>query len=445
MTEDDIDLDLDLDQPAPPPKPAAPDWSPQQAVALRRVDTWLDSVHAGTAASLVFRLFGYAGTGKSTLAKHVGALEAARPRGFTQFASFTGKAAVVMRRKGCENARTLHSCIYTSHDKSTSDLDRLNGALKAAMLAGKNGQELHDIQLAIKDETENLAQPGFSKKPGALHIWAEDEHGDLRPRHTISLWVIDECSMVDSRLGTDLLSFGAPVLVLGDPAQLPPVAGQGFFTEAKPDVLLTEIHRQALGSPIIDMANQIRQGNTLNFGGYGDSCAVVPWGELKPDQWIEADQILVGRNATRRAVNNRIRVLTGKDDFLPMPGEKLVCLRNNHDRGLLNGSLWECIESEDVPSMHHFKLKACSIDGDDRREVQTIVHKANFMGDTVAYEDRLEADEFDFGYALTVHKAQGSQWDNVILMDEWFMRDTRQKWLYTGVTRAAKRITVVRK
>ena len=70
--------------------------------------------------------------------------------------------------------------------------------------------------------------------------------------------MIDECSMVDEELGRDLLSFGKPILVLGDPAQLPPVKGGGFFTETAPDVMLTEIHRQAEGSAIIRASRAAR-------------------------------------------------------------------------------------------------------------------------------------------------------------------------------------------
>ena len=70
--------------------------------------------------------------------------------------------------------------------------------------------------------------------------------------------------MVDEELGRDLLSFGKPVLVLGDPAQLPPVKGGGFFTEAEPDIMLTEVHRQAADNPIIRMSMVVREGGRLD-------------------------------------------------------------------------------------------------------------------------------------------------------------------------------------
>lgn len=416
------------------------EWSPQQARALEAVEAWVN----GPQDNKVFRLFGYAGTGKSTLAKYVGEHEGKRG-GFAQFAAFTGKAAVVMRKKGCLNARTLHSLIYTSHDKSTAELTRLENELERASPVQKPA-----LMRAIEDERTNLSQPGFSLKSDPLTIWEEDEeHGVRVPRHKISMFVIDECSMVDDRLGGDLLSTKARVLVLGDPAQLPPVAaGAGFFTNGKPDVLLSEIHRQALDSPIIEMANQVRQGNMLNVGQYGNGCGVVQKSDMSPDEaknlFMCADQILCGKNITRHGINGRVRDLKGFTGYLPEPGEKLVCLRNSRDDGLLNGSLWECINAEDIPTGPKFRLHARSLDEVDA-EVECLVHKAHFMGQEITdFYEKKEANEFDFGYALTVHKSQGSQWDNVVLVDEWSNRDSRKQWLYTGITRAAERITVVR-
>lgn len=411
------------------------DWSPQQAAALRDAEAWLHS----TGGSKVFRMFGYAGTGKSTLAQHIGEMEKER-RGFVQYAAFTGKAAVVMRKKGCVNAKTLHSIIYTSHDKSRQELERLT-----ELLAQTSGPAVKKVNDQIAAEVENLKAPGFSLKPDALTIWSPPDENDERTAvDTISLFVIDECSMVDDRLGQDLVGFGARVLVLGDPAQLPPVAaGAGYFTNAKPDVLLTEIHRQALDSPIISMADTIRHGGALKLGDYGHGCAVVAANDLTAEDWMAADQILVGKNDTRKAFNRRVRALKGYEGFLPQPGEKLVCLRNNHEAGLLNGSLWEVVKSEDRPEGSTFLLKVKSLD-DAGTLITTFAHKAHFLGIELDPYERRDADEFDFGYALTVHKSQGSQWDSVILYDEWQNRNSKAQWQYTGVTRAAERITVVR-
>jgi exodeoxyribonuclease-5 len=414
------------------------EWSPQQAKALAAAQEWLTS----DADKRVFRLFGFAGTGKSTLAKTIGEMENRKPGGYTQYAAFTGKAAVVMKRKGCLNAKTLHSIIYSSHDKSGDTLEELNGKLPHAQ-----GQDKVVLLKAIEEEKEKLRQPAFALKPDALTVWEEDpDYGERRPAHTITLFIIDECSMVDGSLGADVVGTGAKILVLGDPAQLPPVmAGTGYFTNAKPDALLTEIHRQAAESPIIKMANIIRSGCVLDLGDYGHGCTVVTAADIKgqTDLWMDADQILVGKNDTRRAFNGRIRQLKGFSGFLPEPGEKLVCLKNNHKEGLLNGSLWEAVEVEDKPKDYRFNLKIRSLD-EDGRVLHTQVHKGPFLGQEINVWERLDANEFDFGYALTVHKSQGSQWDNVLLYDEWSNRQTKCQWQYTGITRAAERITVVR-
>ena len=144
--------------------------------------------------------------------------------------------------------------------------------------------------------------------------------------------------MVDEDLGRDLLSFKKPVLVLGDPAQLPPVKGGGFFTEGEPDFMLTEIHRQAADNPIIRLSMAIREGEA--FDEQSEECRVISRRDIKTEEIMEADQVLVGANRTRKRYNDRLRELQGHTDATPESGEKLVCLRNNKKKGLLNGGLW---------------------------------------------------------------------------------------------------------
>ena len=152
--------------------------------------------------------------------------------------------------------------------------------------------------------------------------------------------MIDECSMVDAELGRDLMSFGVPVLVLGDPAQLPPIQGGGFFTDAEPDAMLTEVHRQAQDDPIVRLSMDVREGRRLEPGDYGETQVVRRDDARSRSACIDADQVLVGRNATRRAYNMRMRERRGFAEPLPMAGDKLVCLRNNRRKGLFNGGLW---------------------------------------------------------------------------------------------------------
>ncbi len=359
-------------------------WSPQQDKALAAVSAWLKAGHPQ-----VFRLFGYAGTGKTTLARHV----AGDLRGEVAFGAYTGKAALVMRSKGCAEARTIHSMIYRPKDTESEE-------------------------------------PTFE-------INAESAAS------TASLIVIDECSMVDEELGRDLLSFGRPVLVLGDPAQLPPVKGGGFFTEAAPDVMLTEVHRQAADNPIVRMSMIVREGGRLERGVYGDS-RVIARSEIDPLAVTQAGQVLVGMNRTRRLYNRRMRELFGFTNPLPEVGDKLVCLRNDRKKGLLNGGIWTV---KIVAPKRRDKLRLSLVPEEDpgKKPVRVGVLPAFFESDEeIPFGIRRTSDEFDYGYALTVHKAQGSQWDDVVLFDEsGAFREHRDRWLYTGLTRAARKITIV--
>ena len=362
-------------------------WSPEQESALSAVGSWLK---AGDRP--LFRLFGYAGTGKTTLARHV----AENADGAVVFAAFTGKAAHVMRGKGCTNAGTIHSLIYRMRGEDETGpsfvLNRESPAAKAAMI------------------------------------------------------VIDECSMVDESIGKDLLSFGKPVLVLGDPAQLPPVAGGGFFTDGEPDVMLTEVHRQAADDPIIRLSMVVREGGRIEEGIYGES-SVVSRRAIEPDLVLKADTVLVGRNNTRRAYNGRIRQLLGRAEPTPVAGDTLVCLKNDRKRGLLNGSLWH-VDRVRAPRKGLLRYTLSPEEGEHGKGRTVVtVNPAYFDGSAEALTpaERRRSDAFDFGYVLTVHKSQGSQWDDVVLFDESFaFREHAQRWLYTGITRAARRITIVR-
>ncbi|MBR3191620.1 AAA family ATPase [Bosea sp. (in: a-proteobacteria)] len=360
-------------------------WSPQQDAALAAVADWLKA-----GSPQLFRLFGYAGTGKTTLARHI----AEGVDGTVVFAAFTGKAALVLRNKGCEGAQTIHSLIYRSRgvdeESPTFVLNRESTAAKAKLI------------------------------------------------------IIDECSMVDEELGRDLLSFGTPVLVLGDPAQLPPVKGGGFFTEAEPDVMLTEVHRQAADNPIVRMSMIVREGGRLEVGDYGAS-RIIRRAEITPEIVLSADQVLVGLNKTRRLYNARMRQLMGHVANVPAVGEKLVCLRNDKSKGLLNGGAW-IVQELKTSKKGLITMRVTPEDDTGGKPVKVSVMPNFFDGteDEVPWELRRHTDEFTFGYALTVHKAQGSQWDNIVMFDEAFaFREHRARWLYTGLTRAAETITVV--
>lgn len=393
-------------------------WSPQQQTALDRVGRWLQ-----TQDQPVFQLAGFAGTGKTTLAKHL----AASVNGRVYFAAFTGKAAHVLTKSGAPNVSTIHKLIYLPKDKSQQRLKDLE-AERAKLLTHKPVPDvlLSKVDAAIAAERNNLARPMFQ-----LNLESELTNA--------ALVVIDEYSMVGKQMGQDLLSFGCPVLALGDPGQLPPVRDDAFFTRA-PDVLLTEIHRQARDNPIIRMSQEVREGRDLAPGTYGSS-TVQAYRDAKPtlaEKVLTTDQLLVGRNATRASSNIRARQLLGRTSDLPQAGDKLVCLRNNHELGLLNGQLWTA--KADAASDGAYAI--LDLEGEDGARVETCAHLDYFRGGKPDYWTKKDADEFDYGYALTVHKSQGSQWDDVLLFDEWYGRDRRQ-WLYTAITRAAERIDII--
>ena len=372
-------------------------FSSEQDAALVAVSAWLKQGYPQ-----VFRLFGYAGTGKTTLARHL----AEGVDGDVLFAAFTGKAALVLRSRGAKKASTIHSLIYRPR-----------------------GEELVDDE----DTGKSALTPLFTLNRQS-------------PVANASLIVIDECSMVDEDLGRDLLSFGTPVLVLGDPGQLPPVSGGGFFTDHEPDVLLETIHRQARDNPIIDLAQMAREGYPIPHGSFGTS-KVINRRDVDQSEVLAADQVLVGTNKTRRRYNQRLRDLKDFQGPTPAAGDKLVALRNDPAKGLLNGSLWQVVSAPNSSKAFMNLLIASEDDGMERMSAKIKVLKAAFENpeEELPWQMKRRFDDVDYGYALTVHKAQGSQWDDVYLFDEsWAFREHSQRWLYTAITRAAEKITIVK-
>lgn len=360
-------------------------FSDEQNKALKSVLEWF----RGPNPKQVFRLMGYAGTGKTTIAKTI-AEEIGKG---VLFGAFTGKAALVMRNKGCKGASTIHSLIY------------------------KPVEDEHGLVTYVRNN-ESLIRDA-------------------------SLIIIDECSMVGKELGEDLLSFGVPVLVLGDPAQLPPVASEGFFTKDEPDVMLTEIHRQALENPIIVLSMAARNHIDLEEGTYGNS-RIIKHANFNPEEMVDMDQILCGMNKTRIVANERMRDMLGFKGSFPEEGERLVCLKNDRKKGLLNGGLWNVLSiKQRYANSTAFIVKPTDVKGNP---VQVYVHDNFFNGteSDLDWQKRKRYNEFTWGYTLTVHKGQGSEWDNLLLFDESdAFRDDKYRWLYTGITRAAEKLTII--
>lgn len=367
-------------------------WSPQQEHALSEITKWLQS----DSSPQLFRLFGYAGTGKTTLITEIANIA----RGEVLFMAYTGKAALIMQKKGCYGASTIHSAIYRAiEDKETGKIEYvLNMDSKVA---------------------------------------------------SCSLVIIDEVSMVNQEIGEDLLQFGKKILIIGDPFQLPPVSGEGYFTSGKPDVMLTEIHRQAKDNPIIRLSIDIRDGKNLALQQY-DECSVLSRRDAKGAEFrqnlLTCDQVLCGMNKTRVNLNNAIRIQSGianmDDPHEPKISDKLICIKNNRKKGILNGGLWRVNSAFESST---FVMSLSSLDELGHADIDVNVPREFFEGteETLNWKYRKKIDEFTFGYALTVHKSQGSQWGNVVIIDESpVFREHASRHLYTGVTRAAEKVTI---
>lgn len=402
--------------------------SDHQWVAIKKVKEWFATWQE--TGQQYFYLAGYAGTGKTEIAKFI-----VRELGLTNVMgmAYTGKAALMMMIRGFPVASTIHSAIYKPIQKGKGRIPEMQEQLKKLISDGANERLIEHLKQDIEDEMRGLRQMAFD-----LNI-----ESDLR---SCQLGLVDECSMVGRRIGSDLLSFGVPILVLGDPGQLPPVADGGFFTEGEPDFFLTEIHRQARDSAIIRLATMAREEGYIKPGVYSDPSGFDSVVSLRSDEKraIEADMILVGRNMTRHAVNRWLRGVRGYKNDLPMSGEKIICLQNMNDHGLLNGAFYEMIEDSIPVDEKQCLIKCKSLDFVEDFHKELAAHTAVFGADknVVNPWEMMEAACFDFGQAITVHKSQGSQFPHVVLNAEWADPKSWRQWLYTGVTRAQYSVNI---
>jgi exodeoxyribonuclease-5 len=359
------------------------EWSSQQKDALRKFDYWFRNE---SNRKKLFTMAGFAGTGKTTIAKHF----ASMIDGDVLFAAFTGKAANVLRTKGCEGARTIHSLIYRYQEDN-------NGVGKFVL---NRDSSLKNAKLLI----------------------------------------LDECSMVNEKIAKDLLSFKTPICVLGDPGQLPPIEGLDWFFQKKPDVFLTEIHRQALENPIIALSKRIREQQKISIGIYGDS---VIKKNVTIEELLSTDQIIVGRNETRKSLNSMIRKKLNFISIYPEKKDRLICLKNHKDYEIYNGQIFQVLSNPVIEEKK--KQIRMSIEDDDNNIYSLFAHTSDFNIEH-SRPQKLDAKfaTFDFAYAITAHKSQGSQWNNIVIFDEsWCFREYSSRWLYTAITRAAKKMTLI--
>jgi exodeoxyribonuclease-5 len=411
----------------------------KQAAAVRDISDWFrNRVHE----QQVYRLFGYAGTGKSESVRYVTA-ELGLDDGDVLYGTFTGKAALVLRKKGLP-CRTIHSLIYRVHEANEREiaelkkqLDDLEAKITEPALAGD--ALLTQIR-ALRVKLKELRQPRFTLND-------ESEVRDAK------LVVLDEVSMVGPEMAADLLSFGKPTLVIGDPGQLPPVKqGEGAFTQQDPDAMLTEIHRQAAESAVIRLATMARQGEFIPYGQHDSFVWKMSQRDVTAAHLLNGGQVICGRNATRFNLNNAMRQAAGFNSGpLPTgPGEKIICLKNDNAAGLLNGMF---LQFDDIRPAgdDRFRAAITSEDGDFLGNM--MVYAGHFLDHEKLDKGRDDRDygikkrlvEATFGWAITCHKAQGSQWANVIIADDKFgwTRAERNRWLYTAITRAEEGLVVL--
>ena len=378
----------------------------------------------------VFVLAGYAGTGKSTLLKYsITETLGLIPDQSVAFVTSTGKAATVLIRQGI-SATTLHRLIYQSITQETE--------------IEVNGKKIKIEKLSFK-RRENIEK-------------------------SIKLIVLDEASMVSDDVMYDLLQFGVKMIICGDNAQLPPVEGLNTYLK-EPDFTLRQIVRQQLDNPIIKLSQMAREGIYIPYGRYGDSVSVLNkrffTGEKRRHCLTTADQIICGINKTRTAINNEIRSMLNRGPY-PESGDKLICTLNNWEQfidsdfrfNLVNGIIGTVYnpfyDSSTGIGFMQFKVdfldelcpEALPFDTGIFTDGRYIYKHGDYFA---SYDEDGEPsgaytlNRFEYGYCISCHKAQGSEFDNTVIFDESYaFKEDRNRWLYTAITRTKKKLLLLR-
>lgn len=363
---------------------------------------------------------GYAGTGKTTLVSFIiDALDVSKSK--VAYVSFTGKAAEVLRKKGNPNAMTLHKLLYDSIPRAAG---------------------------------------GFFRKP--------------KPQLDYTIVVVDEISMVPKELVNLLFKHKVYVICLGDPFQLPPIdKNEDNHLLDNPHIFLDEIMRQEAESEIIQTTMKIRNNEPIDYF-KGEQVQIIPKEELNTGMLLWADQILTATNAKRLSLNAQIRALLGKGPE-PEDGDKVICLRNYWDDcsidgdPLVNGTIgtltntfrtWRELPRGVKADISKFDIIMTDFVTDDTIYEMTDIDRMMMLSGMKCCDWRLSyklgrlkprygdivPKEFAYGYAITCHKAQGSEWDKVLVIEETFPFDKIEhaRWLYTAVTRASEKVVLVR-
>lgn len=389
------------------------EFNEQQIYALYDIEKWW---HHST--KQVYELSGAAGTGKTTLIKYF--IERMNiPLNRVAFVAYMGKASMQMARNGLP-AQTIHSLIYEY--KKVPETDE-NGEY----VFRKNGRPKMTMGFVLREKLEK----------------------------DIDLIVVDEGSTVDEKTGKDILSFGIPVIVLGDLNQLPPVYGKPMFL-TNPDCILTQVMRQEEGNPIVWLAHRVLDGESLPLGVYGKS-SVIGKADLNNYILKEADVVLTASNKLRNEINTMFREQITPVRKLDAPnlGEKIICRRNNWKKSiddviyLTNGTVGT-VTYVDIESFDGNKIKIDFKPDFLQKKFKNLFIDYKRMFENPGGKQEMKKgtrkiDEFEFAYAITTHLSQGSQYNNVVFLNErtHFNKETYKKLQYTAITRAIDKITIV--
>lgn len=384
--------------------------STDQKYALKFLLEWCG---ASQKSRQYISLGGYAGTGKSTLLSILRKeLLKINPKLKVAFCSFTGKATRVLKQKLIDN-----QTIFENDSVST----------------------IHSL----------IYSPIVDEKSKEIVGWKKQEEV------VADLIVVDEASMVDESIWMDLVSYQKPMIAVGDHGQLPPINGN-FNLMKKPDLILNEIHRQAKNNPIIEVSFLARTEGKIPVRTFG--CGVKKLSKVEAETGNEVEEMLssfnretlflCGYNHTRVKLNQFIRNKLGYETADPQTNDRIICLRNNHEKEIYNGMLGSIFQIQKKNEEWYEAVITMDeeIDLYEGLIASSQFNNQNSMNFTEKRRLIMKGDLFDFGYALTVHKAQGSQAKKVVLFEERFAKmddEMWRRWLYTGITRAEKELVII--
>jgi exodeoxyribonuclease-5 len=414
-----------------------------------------DSILSASPGEVV-QMQGVAGSGKSTMLPKIIERLGFHPEDVA-FTAPTGKAAKVATTKLQQSgipaeATTIHKAIYRPKPLKA---EVLHAQLKDAYKRLENSPGLSEEEIAQINRTIHQIEHDLDK----AYAESDSPKFQLNPDSMIgnrSLIVVDEASMVGLSMAEDLRSFGVPILAIGDPKQLPPVGDEPGLLLGRPHALLEEIHRQAADNPIIALSKAIREGKTLRPGNWGDQVELLK----RSDDYVTTNdeldvQVICGKNDTRWKLTKKIRKSMGLTQNGPAPDEPLIVCRNSRKMpDLVNGTF--VASKSDVHLTKGDSFFYMTVEDETGRERRLFVyqglfeeHEARQKGHYTAnkfqmFQARRDHEHLDWGWAITCHKSQGSQWPGVVVHNEAAVfREDAAKWLYTAVTRASENLWVI--